>query len=89
MTKPPEPVLPRRQRATVTALVVLAAFAVCAAAKLAAAFLIPVVVGMLASYSLKPMVASLERLHIHRALGSAVVLLVITALVAGGIFLAR
>jgi predicted PurR-regulated permease PerM len=89
MTKPPEPVLPRRQRATVTALIVLAAFAVCAAAKLAAAFLIPVVVGMLASYSLKPMVTSLERMHIHRALGSAVVLLVLTALVVGGVFLLR
>ena len=35
------------------------------------------------------MVASLERLHIHRALGSAVVLLVLTALVAGGVFLLR
>ncbi|HET8875705.1 MAG TPA: AI-2E family transporter [Casimicrobiaceae bacterium] len=89
MSKPPEPVLPRRQRATVTALIVLAAFAVCAAAKLAEGFLIPVVVGMLASYSLKPMVTSLERMHIHRALGSAVVLLVLTALVAGGVFLLR
>lgn len=89
MSKPSEPVLPRRQRATVTALIVLAVFAVCAAAKLAAAFLIPVVVGMLASYSLKPMVTSLERMHIHRALGSAVVLLVLTALVAGGVFLLR
>ena len=89
MTKPSEPVLPRRQRATVSALIVLAAFAVCAAAKLAAAFLIPVVVGMLASYSLKPMVTSLERMHIHRALGSAVVLLVLTALVVGGAFLLR
>ena len=89
MSKPPEPVLPRRQRATVTALIVLAVFAVCAAAKIAAAFLIPVVVGMLASYSLKPMVASLERMHVHRALGAAVVLLVLTALVAGGVFLLR
>lgn len=89
MDKPPEPPLPRRQRSTVTALIVLAVLAVCAAAKLAAAFLVPVVVGMLASYSLKPMVAGLERLHMHRALGSAVVLLVLTGIVAGGIFLLR
>ena len=81
---PPEPILPRRQRATVTALIVLAVFAVCAAARIAEAFLVPVVVGMMASYSLKPMVTSLERMHIHRALGSAVVLLVLTALVVGG-----
>jgi predicted PurR-regulated permease PerM len=89
MSKPPEPVLPRRQRATVTALIVIAVLALCAAAKLAAAFLIPVVVGMLASYSLKPMVAALERLHIHRALGAAIVLLVIAGLVGGGVFLLR
>ena len=67
----------------------LAFLALCAAAKIAAAFLIPVVVGVLASYSLKPLVAWLERLHIHRAIGSAVVLLVMTGFVAGGIFLLR
>lgn len=89
MSKPPEPALPRRQRATVTALIVIAVLALCAAAKVAAAFLIPVVVGMLASYSLKPMVAALERLHVHRALGAAVVLLVIAGLVVGGVFLLR
>ena len=85
----PEPPLPRRQRASVTALIVLAVLAVCAAAKIAAAFLIPVVVGMLASYSLKPLVATLERIHIHRALGAAVVLLVLTGFLAGSIFLLR
>jgi predicted PurR-regulated permease PerM len=89
MDKAPEPPLPRRQRAPVTALIVLAVLAVCAAAKIAAPFLVPVVVGMLASYSLKPLVATLERLHIHRALGSAVVLLLLTGAVVGGIFLLR
>jgi predicted PurR-regulated permease PerM len=89
MSKPPEPALPRRQRATVTALIVLAVLAVLTAAKLAAPFLVPVVVGMLASYSLRPLVAWLERMHVHRALGSAVVLLVLTALVGGGVFLLR
>ena len=89
MEKPSEPVLPRRQRATVTALVVLAALAVVGAAKLAAPFLIPVVVGMLTSYSLKPMVAGLERWRVHRALGSLIVLLMMTAIVCTGIFLLR
>jgi predicted PurR-regulated permease PerM len=88
MDKPPE-VIPRRQRATVTALVVLAVLAVCAAAKVAAPFLIPVVVGMLASYSLKPFVATLERIHVPRAAGSLLVLLVLTALVAGSIALLK
>jgi len=81
--------LPRRQRATVTALIVLAVLAVCAAAKLAQPFIVPVIVGALASYSLKPMVEWLDHLHIPRALGAAVVLLVITGLVAGGVFLLR
>jgi predicted PurR-regulated permease PerM len=89
MENAPQPPPPRRQRSATTALIVLAALGLCAAAKIAAPFLIPVVVGMLASYSLKPFVAGLERLHIHRALGSAVVLLVLTSLVAGGVFLLR
>jgi predicted PurR-regulated permease PerM len=89
MDKPSEPPLPRRQRATVTALIVLAVLAVCAAAKIAAPFLVPVVVGMLASYSLKPLVGTLERVHIHRALGAAVVLLVVSAFVIGGVLLLR
>ncbi|MEO9135934.1 MAG: AI-2E family transporter [Casimicrobiaceae bacterium] len=85
----PEPPPPRPQRSATTALIVLAALAVCAAAKIAAPFLIPVVVGMLASYSLKPLVAALERAYIPRALGAAVVLLVLTGLVAGAFFLLR
>jgi predicted PurR-regulated permease PerM len=56
---------------------------------MAAPFLVPVVVGMLASYSLKPLVGALERVHIHRALGSAVVLLVLSAFVVGGVLLLR
>lgn len=87
--KAPEAPLPRRQRATVTALIVLAVLAVCAAAKLAQPFIVPVIVGTLASYSLKPVVEWLDRIHIPRALGAAVVLLVITGLVAGGVFLLR
>jgi predicted PurR-regulated permease PerM len=89
MEKPPEPALPRRQRATVTSVIVLAALAIIGAAKLAAPFLIPVVLGMLASYSLKPMVGALERVHVPRVLGSALVLMMVTAVVGGGIFLLR
>jgi predicted PurR-regulated permease PerM len=84
-----EPPPPRRQRSALTALIILALLALIAAAKIAAAFLIPVVVAMLASYSLKPLVSSLERIHIHRAIGAAVVLALLTGLVAGGVFLLR
>lgn len=90
MAKPPESqALPRRQRATVTALIILAALAACAAVKVAAPFLIPIVVGTLASYSLKPLVNGLERIYVPRAIGSAVVLLVIAGIVGIGVFLLR
>jgi len=84
-----EPPPPDRQRPAETALVVLALLAVIAAAKIAEAFVIPVIVGMLTSYALKPLVATLERWHIHRAIGAAVVLLLLTGVIAGGIFLLR
>jgi predicted PurR-regulated permease PerM len=84
-----EPLLPKRRRPAETALVVLAVLAVIAAAKIAEPFVIPVIVGMLTSYALKPLVATLERWHIHRAIGSAVVLLLLTGLIAGGVFLLR
>jgi predicted PurR-regulated permease PerM len=79
----------RRPRAISTALVVLAVLAVCAAAKIAAPFLIPVIVGILASYSLRPMVTALERIHIHRAIGAAIVLLLLSGIVAGAVLLLR
>lgn len=87
--KQQDPDPPRRQRSALTALVVLAVLALIAAAKIAAPFLIPVVVGMLASYSLKPLVATLERVHIHRAIGSAIVLAVLTGVITGGVLLLR
>ncbi len=80
---------PRRFRSAECALIAVAVVAVVAAAKLADAFLVPVVVGMLASYSLKPLVAWLERIGVHRALGGAIVLAILTGLVIGGIFLLR
>jgi predicted PurR-regulated permease PerM len=87
-TKDETPV-PRRRRPAEAALVVLTVLAVIAAAKIAEAFVIPVIVGMLTSYALKPLVATLERWHIHRAIGSAVVLLLLAGVIAGGIFLLR
>jgi len=84
-----EPSIPKRQRPAETALVVLAVLAVIAAAKIAEPFLIPVIVGMLTSYALKPLVATLERWHVHRAIGSAVVLVLLMGAIAGGVFLLR
>jgi len=59
------------------ALVVLAGVAVCYAIYGAAAFLIPVVVSLVASYALTPIVDQLRRWRIPRAIGAAIVLLLI------------
>ena len=80
---------PRRLRSADCALTAIALVVVVAGAKLADAFLVPVVVGILASYSLKPLVAGLERIGVHRAIGGAVVLAILTGLVIGGVFLLR
>jgi len=79
----------RFRRPVETALIATALIVAVAAAKAAAPFVVPVVVGILASYSLKPLVAGLERVHVHRAVGAAIVLVLLTGLIGGGVFLLR
>ncbi|MEJ7667942.1 MAG: AI-2E family transporter [Casimicrobiaceae bacterium] len=85
----PDPRTARRMRASEIALIVLATLAVVAAAKLAEAFLVPVVVGILISYTLRPLVTGLERLHVHRAVGAAVVLVTLTGALTGIVYTLR
>ena len=63
------------------ALIVLAVIAVIATLYLARAFLVPLLIGILASYTLRPIVDWLQALRIPRAVGAALVLAV---LVGGG-----
>ena len=56
-------------------LVLLAAIAVLATLRWAAAFFVPVMVGFMFSYALSPLVAAAERLRIPRALSAAVLIL--------------
>jgi predicted PurR-regulated permease PerM len=65
-----------------TALVVIAGVAVCLAIHAAAAFLIPVVVSLVASYALSPVVNQLQRWHVPRPIGAAVV---VVLLIVGGV----
>ena len=58
----------------------LAAIAVIAGARVAEPFLVPVVTGILLSYTLRPLVAALERLHIARVIGAALVIVVLAGL---------
>jgi len=75
---PPElaPKLTTIEIATLT----LAVVVVIAGARIAEAFLVPVVAGILLSYTLRPLVAALERLHIWRVIGAALVIVVLAGL---------
>jgi predicted PurR-regulated permease PerM len=61
------------------ALTILAVLAVVMALKIAAAMIIPIVLGVLISYALDPIVAWLERLYVPRPISSALVLLLLVA----------
>jgi len=67
------------------ALTVLAVLASILVLQYAQAMIIPIVLGVLISYALEPMVASLTRWHLPRPLAAAIVLITITA--AGGLLL--
>lgn len=75
---------PRRWRPGDYALVVVAAVAAVACLALARAFLIPLAIGILAAYTLRPVVSALERLRVPRAAGAAVVLLALSVLAGAG-----
>ena len=75
----------RTWRAGELALVVLALLALVAAAQAAQAFLIPLIAGMLIAYALKPLVSALERMHVPRIVGAALVLVAMSTALAGAI----
>jgi predicted PurR-regulated permease PerM len=58
---------------------ILAGIAVVAALYLARAFFVPLLIGILASYALRPLVDRLKRFYIPRAIGAALVLGVLVA----------
>ncbi len=64
------------------ALTLLAGLGVVLALQLAQALVIPVVLGILISYAVDPLVRALQRWHVHRALGAALVLISLVS--AGG-----
>ena len=65
---------------------ILAVIAVVAALYLARAFFVPLLIGILASYALRPVVDWLKACHIPRAAGAALVLAALIAGVAWGTF---
>ena len=80
---------PTPRTATEIAVIVLAVLAVVATAHFAKPFLIPVVVGILLSYTLRPLVSQLERIRVPRVAGSAVVIAVLVSLVSATVYAIR
>src|SRR6478609_2829617 len=71
----PAPVV--RYTRTGVALVILAGIAVIAALYFARAFFVPLLIGILASYTLRPLVDWLQKIHIPPAVGAAIVIAVL------------
>ena len=69
-----EPVLPDPRAALVVGVAILAVIAVVAALYLARAFFVPLLIGILAAYALRPLVDGLKAWRIPRAAGAALVL---------------
>jgi len=71
------------------AVIVLASIAVIAAARIAEAFIVPVVAGILLSYTLRPVVAMLERGKVPRIAGATFVIVVLVASVSASMYAIR
>jgi len=74
---------------TEIALIIVAAVATIAAMRFAEPFLVPLVTGILMSYTLRPLVSLLERAHIPRFPAAALVVAILIALVTATIYVAR
>jgi len=85
----PTAVATNGSRSAEIALVVLASLATIAVAKWAHAFLVPLTAGILIAYALKPVVAALERVRVHRVVGAVLVLAALTGIIVGAVGLVR
>jgi predicted PurR-regulated permease PerM len=89
---PPEPAeLPVSANLSVIE-ITLVAIAICAAiavARVAQAFLVPVVMGILLSYTLRPLVAMLERLRVPRFAAAAMVIAILVSLISATVYAVR
>jgi predicted PurR-regulated permease PerM len=85
-----DPIPPKRPwRAGELALVVIALMIGVLTAKAAAPLLVPLTAGILIAYALKPLVGALERLHIPRVAGAALVLAAVIGTVGIAVALVR
>ena len=83
---PPVPVVAPGLTAIEIAAVVVAIIAIVAAARIAEAFLVPVVAGILLSYTLRPLVSALERMRLPRLAATSLVMLSLVAVVSASCY---
>jgi predicted PurR-regulated permease PerM len=79
----------RRARRAEAALVVLAVIALVAALKLAQHFFVPVVLGIIGAYALRPIVNKLNDWKIPESLAAALVMAALLLCIGGGVYLLR
>ena len=70
-------------------LVVIAICAVIGVARIAQPFLVPVVMGILISYTLRPLVSMLERLRIPRLAAATLVIVILVSLISATVYAVR
>ena len=83
---PPVPVVAPGLTAIEIAAVVVAILAIGAAARIAEAFLVPVVAGILLSYTLRPLVSGLERVRLPRLAATSVVMISMVTVVSASCY---
>ena len=83
---PPEAAVRKPRGFLVVGVAILSVIAVVAALYLARAFFVPLLIGILASYALRPLVDGLKAWRIPRAIGAAMVLAVIAGAIAWATF---
>lgn len=83
------PAVVPRWTAIQVAVVVIAVFATIAAARVAQPLLVPVVAGILMSYTLRPLVSQLERVRVPRIAAAAMVVAVLVALLSATVYAIR
>jgi predicted PurR-regulated permease PerM len=86
---PVEPPAPAKLSVTEITLVAIAICAAIAVARIAQPFLVPVVMGILLSYTLRPLVSMLERLRIPRFAAAAMVIAILVSLISATVYAVR
>lgn len=83
---PPRADNPPQHRYVEVAIVVIAVAVAIALLRFAEGFFVPLLVGILTSYVFGPLVTGLQRIHVPRAIGAAIVLGAVGALGVGGVY---